>query len=439
MISFDTIGIIADDLTGANDTALQFFLKGASTEILLGFEEELKNHVNVGAWAISTESRNIDKNDAANLVYKTALALKNKLNVEYFYKKVDSTLRGNLAYEIFATLEATGSDAAVLAPAFIQEGRITIGGYQLVKGVPIERTDAARDPSSPIYESNIVDILQKQVGDSAKSKIGSIELNTIAKGAGPIVQKLAELIDDGKKIIVLDCVSTTDFEQIVLALEKSSYNILPCGSAGLAQALAPVWLGDVKINSATRTVPKLPKLVLSGSATKLSKLQIKKLEDDDNFSDRSYFLSLTLNDIIEGVSTQLVDRIADNLKRANLVCVHVSDLEDELDTDDAKNFLIDQGVTKEKLSKMITQFLATLACDIKKEADFILVTVGGETSTACCNEIDARYLQVVDSIFPAIPLCIDSNDQLVVTKSGNLGISSTLVEIITYLEHHHNE
>ena len=75
MIFSDLVGIIADDLTGANDTALQFFIKGSNTEILLGYSDELQNHVNVGTWAISTETRNIDKNDAAKIVYSTASVL----------------------------------------------------------------------------------------------------------------------------------------------------------------------------------------------------------------------------------------------------------------------------------------------------------------------------------------------------------------------------
>ena len=33
MIFTDIVGIIADDLTGANDTALQFHLRGANTRI----------------------------------------------------------------------------------------------------------------------------------------------------------------------------------------------------------------------------------------------------------------------------------------------------------------------------------------------------------------------------------------------------------------------
>ncbi len=438
MILSSTIGIIADDLTGANDTALQFFLKGLNTEILLSYNDELQNHINVGTWAISTETRNIEKNDAAKVVYDIANVFKEKLNVEHFYKKIDSTLRGNITYEIFAALEATGKDAAVVAPAYVQEGRITVGGYQLLKGVPIERTDAARDPSAPIYESYVPDILKKPLGDNAKNMVASIELNIVAKGAGPIAQKLNELIGSGKKIIVADCVSTIDFEQIVLAMQKSPYEILPCGSAGLAQALASVWLDDIKINKTTKTVPRLPKLILSGSATSLSALQLQKLEDEDDYSNKSYFLRLTLKDIINGVSENVVKRICDNLVQDNIVAVHVSGITEEIKTEEAKNLLIDEGITKEALSYKITCYLSELAREIKKCSEFILITIGGETSHECCDAIGAKYLQVVDAILPAIPLCIDSTAQLIVTKSGNLGSASTLVEIVQYLEHHEN-
>ena len=438
MILSSTIGIIADDLTGANDTALQFFLKGSNTEILLDYSDELQNHINVGTWAISTESRNIDKNDAAKIVYDSALILKEKLNVEHFYKKIDSTLRGNITYEIFAALEATGKDAAIVAPAFVQEGRITIGGYQLSKGVPIERTDAARDPGAPIYESYVPDILKKQLGDNAKNMVDSIELNVVAKGAGPIAQKITELVEAGKKIIVVDCVSTVDFEQIVLAMQKSPYDLLPCGSAGLAQALASHWLEEIKVNKATKKVPRLPKLILSGSATTLSALQLQKLENEDDFSNKSYFLCLTLKDIINGVSENIVRRVLDNLVQDNIVAVHVCGVLEEVKNEEGKNILIDEGITKEALSKRITKYLAELVLEIKKQAEFILITIGGETSRACCSAIESKYLQVADAILPAIPLCLDSSAQLVVTKSGNLGTTSTLVEIIQYLEHHEN-
>jgi uncharacterized protein YgbK (DUF1537 family) len=237
MIKSSTIGIIADDLTGANDTALQFFTKGASTEILLDYKNFPTCGMHTDVWATSTETRNIDGQEAGLKTFEACLAFKNNLKIEYFYKKIDSTLRGNVAFEILSALEACQLDCAVIAPAFIQEGRVTVGGYQLVKGVPIERTEAARDPHCPIYESNIVNILKKQLESEKQYIVDLIDFATVAKGAGPITMKLNELIKEGKKLIVIDALSVVDMEQIVLAMRKSSFDILPCGSAGLALTL----------------------------------------------------------------------------------------------------------------------------------------------------------------------------------------------------------
>ena len=97
MINSDTIGIIADDLTGANDTALQFQQQGATTQILLDTEEEPLNLKNTQTWAISTESRNIEPHEAYEKVKLATEFFKEKINPDYFYKKIDSTIRGNIA------------------------------------------------------------------------------------------------------------------------------------------------------------------------------------------------------------------------------------------------------------------------------------------------------------------------------------------------------
>lgn len=437
MLISNSIGIVADDLTGANDTALQFFMKVSNTEIILDINSLNENHLNVETWALCNETRNIDPENAGRIVFEATRVLKEKFGIEYFYKKIDSTLRGNIPVEILAMLEATGYDAAIVAPAFVQEGRITIGGYQLLKGIPIERTDAARDPKAPIYESYIPDILKRGLSENAQELVASIEMKTIAKGAGPIALKLNELISAGKKLIVMDAVSTVDFEQIVLAMQKSSYNILPAGSAGLAHALGGVWLSEIK-PPVQKQVPNLPKLILSGSATSLTALQMQKLEMDTDIQN-TYFVPLHLDDVLKAPDESLIERIVSNLVKDNIVAVHVCDLKEELSNESEKNRLIDEGITKEDLATRITDYLAKLANAVKQRAQFILITIGGETSYRCSKAINCEYLQVVDSILPSIPLCIDSNAQLIVTKSGNLGTSSTLIDIVKYFEHHVNE
>ena len=432
------IGIVADDLTGANDTALQFFMKGSNTEIIFEANDELQNHLNVGTWALTTESRNIEAKLAARVMWENSKKIKENLNVTNYYKKIDSTLRGNIAVETLTMLDAIEYDAAVIAPAFIQEGRITIGGYQLLKGVPIERTDAARDAYAPIYDSYIPDILKKQVNENYYECISTIELKTAAKGAGPITNKLNELISSGKKLIVADAVSSVDLEQIALAISKSQYNILPVGSAGLAHALGNVWLPEEKREPVNKQFPILPKLILSGSKTTITATQINKLSMDDDINN-TYFIDIHLDDILNPDIEQMSNRIVQNLGKDNIVIVHVSKLDEELSLDTEYDKLIDNGITKEKLASNITDYLSDIAQKTSEKASFVLITIGGETSYKCLNKMQCKYLQMADAILPAVSLCIDSNARFIVTKSGNMGSATALVDIINYFKYHEKQ
>jgi uncharacterized protein YgbK (DUF1537 family) len=430
LINTGTIGIIADDLTGANDTALQFHLRGCNTQILFDYSSFPDGKMNTQAWAISTETRNLDGEKAAEIVGMAAKSLISNLNTEYFYKKIDSTLRGNVAQESLAVLEALGWDAAVILPAFPSEGRVTIGGYHLLKGIPIERTEVARDPQAPIYESHIPNLLKHQIDNP--EIVGHIELMTVMQGAGPILIDLQTQIREGKKLIVADAVSTTDMEQIVLAIQKSSYEILPCGSAGLAQCLGKAWLPEMKHQHINKTIPDMPKLIVSGSATNTTKIQIEKLMESDEFE--PYFIELSLEHILAGVSEELVSRIVENLEENNIVTVHAS----TISYDSAKNieYAQEHNIPQEKIPKLITDYLADLTRKVTDKTAVVLILIGGETSYKCCNAINSKHLQLIDEVEPAIPLCLDHKAQWVVTKSGNLGTPATLLNILKYFEKH---
>ena len=433
MFISNNIGIIADDLTGADDTALQFYLRGANTQILLDDSTIPENKKNTQVWAIPTETRNCDAPTAYERVKMATKFLVDELGVEYFYKKMDSTIRGNIAVEALAMLEVLEWDAAVIIPAFPQEGRTTIGGYHLLKGIPIERTEFARDPRFPIYESHIPTVLRTELHNQQDEIIDLIELRTVIKGAGPILKKMNEMIAKGVKLIVVDAMSVTDIEQVVLAMEKSSYKILPCGSAGCAQVLGNVWLPELENHKAEKTIPAMPKLVVSGSATKCTSAQIEKLQDDDDI-ENTYFINLKMEDILEGVTDDIITRVSENLVKDNVVVVHTSNL--TVDSKIISQILFDNEISKQQFISKIGDYLATLTKKVLVNRDAILITVGGETSFKCCKAINSNSLQIIDAICPAIPLCLDTKAQWIVTKSGNLGNSNTLIDIIKYFEHH---
>lgn len=433
MFISNNIGIIADDLTGADDTSLQFFLRGANTQILLDSTVIPENKAHTQVWAIPTETRNTEAPTAYEKVKQAAKVLKEEFNVEYFYKKMDSTIRGNIAVETLAMLEALDMDAAIIIPAFPQEGRTTIGGYHLLKGIPIERTEFARDPRAPIYESHIPTVLKTELQNQQDEIIDLIELRTVIKGAGPILMKINELVAKGVKLIVVDAMSVTDIEQVALAIEKSPHKILPCGSAGCAQVLANVWLPCQENHKFEKTIPTLPKLLVSGSATECTAAQISKLQDDDDI-ENSYFIDLKMEDILEGITDDIVKRVAEHLVKDNVVVVHTSNL--TVDSKIISQILFENEMSKQQFISKIGDYLATLTQKVLSNRDAILITVGGETSFKCCKAINSTSLQIVDAICPAIPLCLDTKAQWVVTKSGNLGNTNTLIDIIKYFGHH---
>lgn len=433
MIFTDLVGIIADDLTGANDTALQFHIQGANTKILLD-NEYIPNRNDIAeVWAISSESRNCDAQEAVTRVERAVKTFTDNFSFEYYYKKIDSTLRGHIALETLTVLELLNYDAAIIFPAFPQEGRITIGGYHLLKGVPIGRTEIAMDPHSPIVESHVPTLLKSQLDEKQAELIGTLDLKTVMNGAGPILIKINELIKDGKKLIVADAASITDIEQIALAIKKCDKKLLPTGTAAGAQVMGKIWLADITNEREVLKIEKLPKLIISGTATQITAEQIEKLEQSDDYNNVN-FIPLEIKDIISGVREELISRVVSNLNSGVTVCIHTSHLIANFDgfSDDSFN----AELTKEKLASLITDYLAELTKQVLSQINAILITLGGETSYKCCHAIDSKELKLLDEVAPAISLTRDINKRFIVTKSGNLGKSKTLIDILDYFGFH---
>jgi len=433
MIFNNLVGIIADDLTGANDTALQFHNRGAKTKILLDKEYVPDRKDCTEVWAISSESRNCSSEEAVEKVNCAVKSFSENFSFEYYYKKIDSTLRGHIALETLTMLNILEYDAAIIIPAFPQEGRITIGGYHLLKGIPIGRTEIAMDPHSPILESHIPSLLKSQLGEARENLIGTIDLKTVMNGAGPILRRINALIKDGKKLIVADSASITDIEQIALAINKCEKKLLPAGTAAAAQIMGKFWLPENTEEKETFKIEKLPKFIVSGTATQITAEQIEQLAKSDDF-DNINFIPLETKNIIEGINSELVSRIVTNLKSGVTVCIHTSNLIANFDgfSDDSFN----AELTKEKLATMITDYLAELTKLVLEQVRVVLITLGGETSYKCCDAINSRVLTLTEEVAPAISLTYDINNEWIVTKSGNLGKTRTIIDILNYFGYH---
>ena len=221
--------VIADDLTGALDTALQFRKAGQQTVV----------STLSGVWppggtviALSTETRHVSAASAAARV-KAAFHTLPCGTSSRIYKKTDSLLRGNIGAELRALYEASGSGPLIFAPAYPTGGRTTIDGIHRLDGVPVADAAPGRDPRTPVKESHIPTLLR----NSARLKAEHVPLQVVRGGQDGFVAALTRATKAGVAILVPDVETDQDLRAIASALRTSAIGRICAGSAGLAEHL----------------------------------------------------------------------------------------------------------------------------------------------------------------------------------------------------------
>ena len=155
--------VIADDLTGANATGVLLKKMNYKAYTVMNTERiELSTLSDCDCVLYPTDSRGVDAKIAYNRVYNVCNLLKDD-DVKVYANRIDSTLRGNLGSETDAMLDSLGEDyIAIVAPCFPASGRIICGGYMLVDGLPLHKTNIAVDPKTPVKISEVGELFKQQ-------------------------------------------------------------------------------------------------------------------------------------------------------------------------------------------------------------------------------------------------------------------------------------
>ncbi|MGP3152708.1 four-carbon acid sugar kinase family protein [Serratia marcescens] len=146
------IAILADDLTSALDGAAPFAARGLNACVMLRLPDAALQGAEIVAFDL--DSRFVSPEQAERRFRHAAACVK---PARLIYKTVDSTLRGNLGPETRGALTGSGRRLAIVAPAFPDAGRTTVGGRQYVDGVVLEQTAFARDPKNPIVTGYVME------------------------------------------------------------------------------------------------------------------------------------------------------------------------------------------------------------------------------------------------------------------------------------------
>lgn len=256
--------IIADDLTGACDTAVAFSSRGGSAEVLI--DSEASGNADVDVSAICTETRGTDADQAVEEVRRAAALVKLRGDpgqYDQIFKKVDSTFRGNTFHEIRAVFDAFPDHFAVLAPAYPAVGRVAVDGVVKVRDATGETSIAVRDDLAgvglrPVWIAG---------GNSARE----------------VEQQMSDVLRGGGRMVFCDGASESDLQVVIKAAmridvaDETRRPVLWIGSAGLAHALAEDLLA-----SNVRRVSVEPRgtgstIVFAGSKHPVTRRQIADL------------------------------------------------------------------------------------------------------------------------------------------------------------------
>ncbi|HET7324670.1 MAG TPA: four-carbon acid sugar kinase family protein, partial [Halococcus sp.] len=180
--------VIADDLTGAADTGHEFAARGHRTVVRL-HETALPD---ASVLVANTDSRECSPADAQDRITTVC----NDVTADITYKKIDSTLRGNVTVEVAAALSATGAALAVVAPAFPATNRTTVGGYHLVDDQPV--TETIEDVPSAHLPSLF----------SGSFPVAHVGIDTVRRGSAVVQERFASVLETHDKPVIVICDAT---------------------------------------------------------------------------------------------------------------------------------------------------------------------------------------------------------------------------------------
>lgn len=249
--------VCADDLTGANDIGVQFARRGISSIVFIEPEQTALPE-GFEVVVVNTVTRHLSPARAAERV-RRIVELGLRAGIEAFYKKTDSTLRGNVGAELEALARAAGARVLPFIPAFPQLGRTTRNGIHYVNGQPLHEGAFGRDPLNPARTSSVKEILEAQC-----------RLRIQLAGESSDFEK-------AEGILVFDAEKAEDLSRIAAELDRRGMPRVIAGPAGFGIQLAkrlPFERGTAPV-----VPPCAPMLLVNGSLNERSLEQIERAPD----------------------------------------------------------------------------------------------------------------------------------------------------------------
>ena len=405
------LGCIADDLTGATDLALMLTRAGMRTVQVMNPPEPGTQLDGFDAVVVALKTRTCPVKEAVALSLKSLdalLALGARQIIFKYCSTFDSTDAGNIGPVADALMHRLGTDFTIACPAFPANKRTIYLGHLFVDGQLLADSPMKDHPLTPMRDSNLVAVLQRQ----SQHKVGLIAFSTVAKGADAIGEAFVAARARGERYAIVDAVTDMNLYDIGSALADMK---LITGGSGIALGLPANFVrrGLMKATPAPQAMaaPKGRAAIIAGSCSVATREQVAAA-------------------IAAGIPAIKLDPLAligGTTSAAEIVTAAIAApaqkpvmIYSSADPASVRGAQAELG--RDRAGQFIEQAFADIARGLVQNGFSRLIVAGGETSGAVVHGLGISTLEIGPEIDPGVPWTrAVGHDLVLALKSGNFG------------------
>jgi uncharacterized protein YgbK (DUF1537 family) len=405
------LGCIADDFTGATDLASMLVRNGMASVQLIGVPGRPVDLAGAQAVVVALKSRTIPAADAVRQSLAALTWLRQRGARQFLFKycsTFDSTDRGNIGPVSEALLDALGADLTIACPALPENGRSVYLGHLFVGERLLSDTHMRHHPLTPMTDSNLVGVLQRQ----SEAPVGLVPYAIVDQGRDAIRARFEELQGQGVRQAIADAISERhliDLGRVCADLE------LITGGSGIAIGL-PANFRRQGLLDESRPADELPRIeghaaVLAGSCSAATLGQIARF--------REHRPVLQLDPMALGKGADEAGRAlqwaSERLGEAPILIASSAPAEQVTK--------VQETLGRERAGELIEVAMAEIARGLVERGVRRLVVAGGETSGAVVEALGVKALRIGPPIDPGVPwtASLGEPELLLALKSGNFG------------------
>lgn len=313
----------------------------------------------------------------------------------------------------------------------LYRARIICGGYMLVDGLPLHKTNIAVDPKTPVKISEVGELFKQQ----SKYQVSTIYMKDLMHGKHYLADLMKKCVEEGSRIITLDCITQEDLDLIADAVITSGLKVIAVDPGVFTATLSR------KLITPNKKKQKTKILAVVGSVNANTTAQMEELW----LSQRTHNEFVHTRELLEGEKRReleirrVVNSILGECDRNNISTVTGDGIYPE-NRIDFTPYMERYQCSLDEVTEMINSGFAEITYRIFKAEDTFkgLYTSGGDITVAVCKKFDTAGLSLLDEVLPLAAygqfLKGEFEGVHIITKGGSQGNKDAINKCITYLK-----